>query len=171
MMTTAERLQTQSKNESADADIDLISQAMSRWRLLIGRRIISRVTIDKVAPELDISHFDVIEVVRRGAGEVTVGAIAEAMRVDPSRSSRLVAELVQNGMLQRAVSQEDARRTVVLLTEKSLGMMKEMQRIKRDIIEGCLTGWADDDVAQFSRLFSRFVDEFEGIARAREPGA
>lgn len=149
-------------------DILTIATALSRMRLLIKRRIIGRMAMKKMAAELDFSHFDVIEAVKRiGAeGEVTVGAIAEAMRIDPSRSSRLVAELVQLGMLERAVSQADARRSVVVLTEMAVAHFREADAVKRRLIADIVSDWSEEEVSTFSGLFLRFVDEFETLGKA-----
>lgn len=145
-----------------------IASTLSRMRLLIKRRIIGRMAMKKMATELDFSHFDVIEAVKRiGAeGEVTVGAIAEAMRIDPSRSSRLVAELVQLGMLERAVSQADARRSVVVLTEMAVAHFREAGAVKLRLIADIVSGWSEEEVSAFSGLFLRFVDEFETLGKA-----
>lgn len=157
--------QLASKDEISD--IDLISQSMGRWRFLVGRRIVGRMAAKRTMPGLlDLSHLDVIDAVRRigREGEVTVGAIAEMMRIDPSRGSRLVAELVQKGMLERAVSQADARRTVVVLTDLARSYFEEASKFKHELIADIVEGWSEEDVSQFSQLFARFLDGFEDYA-------
>ncbi|HWU60931.1 MAG TPA: MarR family transcriptional regulator [Ensifer sp.] len=151
-----------------DADITLIAQVMSRMRLMIGRRIIGRMAIKRAAPTLELSHLDVIEAVRRLSehGEVTVGAVADMMHVDPSRSSRLISELVQGEFLVRCVSQADARRAVVELTDKARAYFREAQSIKRALIESIVADWTPEEIADFGRLYLKFVDEFEARAKA-----
>lgn len=169
-MTDLKPYGARTANEAPREEINRISNAMGRWRLLMGRRVIGRLAIGSVAPELELSHLDVIDAVRRAQreGEATVGAVADAMRIDPSRGSRLVADLVQKGVLRRAVSQSDARRAVVELTDRARRIGDEMQRIKRDMIESMVGDWPEEDVARFAELFSRFVDEFEGFARTKD---
>ena len=154
--------------EDKSPEIVTIAQALSSMRLLIKRRIIGRLAMKNMAAELDFSHFDVIEAVKRIGveDEVTVGAIAEAMRIDPSRSSRLVAELVQLGMLERAVSQADARRSVVVLTDKARAHFREADAVKHRLIADIVSGWSEEEVFAFSKLFLRFVDEFENLGKA-----
>jgi DNA-binding MarR family transcriptional regulator len=149
-------------------DIALIGRSMGLMRLMIGRRIIGRIIISKSAPGLEISHLDVIEAVRRikQDGEVTVGAIAETMRIDPSRGSRLVADLVQRGMLRRDVSQADARRSVVELTDMARDHFRQAEIVKRSFISSLLVDWDIEDVHQFAKLYERFVTEFEAKARS-----
>lgn len=62
---------------------------------MTGRRLIGRLAIQSAAPGLELSHLDVLDAVRRAqpAGEVTVGLIAEMLRIDPSRASRVVADM------------------------------------------------------------------------------
>ncbi len=152
--------------DETSPDISRISQAMSRMRVLIKNRAIGKLIMSAAAPDLDMSHLDVIELVRRGPqdGEVTIGHVAEKMCMDPSRASRVVAYLVDRGILSRAVSQADARRAVIVLTDKGQAILKEKRRVKLEMIEKILSDWTDEEVAQFAELYARFVDEFENLA-------
>ncbi|WP_407807920.1 MarR family winged helix-turn-helix transcriptional regulator, partial [Staphylococcus aureus] len=66
---------------------------------------------------------------------MTVGAIAEGMRIDPSRGSRVVADMVGRGLLKRGVSQEDGRRSIVEITPLGTSLLQEMRRTKMSVIE------------------------------------
>jgi len=151
-------------------DIASIGASMSKMRMMVGRRIIGRLAIARVAPDLELSHLDVIEAVRRCSdeGEVTVGSIADAMRIDPSRGSRLVAELVKTGVLRRAVSQEDARRTVVELTDRGLEMIRALQSVKAKLLHNILDDWPEEDIARFAELFDKFVEGMQAHTRLTE---
>ena len=104
-----------------------IGSAMARMRLMIGRRFIGNLVISRVGGGMELSHLDVVGTVRRlqATQEATVGAIAEELRVDPSRSSRIVADLVRQGLLKREASQEDARRTIVVITPVGQDLLKK----------------------------------------------
>lgn len=158
--------------QAARAEVEVISRAMGRMRLMMGRRIITRLAADQLAPGLELSHLDVIEAVRRAGenGEPTVGAVAETLRIDHSRGSRLVAELIQRGLLRRAVSQADARRTVVELTEESRALVRRIGETKRAFIRSVVADWSDDEVTHFATLFDRFVEGFDVEARRRHSG-
>ena len=150
--------------------ITRVGQVMSRMRLMIGRRIIGRLAIQNVAPDLELSHLDVLEVIRREGekGEVTVGAIAEAMRIDPSRGSRVVAELVARGVLKRDVSQADARRSIVVPTELGEKLHREIKDVKMALVATILSDWETKDVETFSKLFDRYITGFERIYQPQE---
>jgi DNA-binding MarR family transcriptional regulator len=146
---------------SAAADIAHISDVMGRMRMMIGRRVISRTVIDKIAPSLEISHLDALDAMRRIDGEVTVGAIADAMRLDPSRGSRLVAELVAQGILRRDASQIDGRRSIVVRTELGDKLLAEIHATKRRLLASLLDDWPEDELRAFAALFEKFVGRFE----------
>lgn len=155
-----------------DEHIRRIGQVMTRMRLMTGRRVIGRLAIQNVAPGLELSHLDVLEAVRRAEeeGEVTVGAVAERLRIDPSRASRIVAEMVTRGVLRRKASQADARRIVVVMTALGQRLISEIHAQKLSVVQSITADWSPEDVETFARLFDRFVGSFEDAFKAREKG-
>lgn len=158
---TAPKQETKTCEVTGRDEVLHISHVMTRMRLMIGRRIIGRMAISKLAPGLELSHIDVLDIVNRASQPVTVGAIAEAMRLDPSRGSRVVAEMVGRGLLKREVCQEDARRSVVVITPLGDSILEEMRSAKMGIIRDVVSDWPEQDVADFARLFDRFIGRFE----------
>lgn len=153
-------LSKECENTYRDDVLD-ISHTMTRMRLMIGRRVIGRMAIAKLAPGLELSHIDVLDIVNRAEGSSTVGAIADAMRLDPSRGSRVVTEMVSRGLLKREASQEDGRRSVIDITPLGHSILAEMRSAKISIIREVVSDWPEQDVADFSRLFDRFIGRFE----------
>ncbi len=162
-MTTKTLLKHEADTAPSPEDVARVSESIGRMRLLIGRRIIGRTAIANIAPGLDISHLDVLDAMRRIEGEVTVGAIAETMRIDPSRGSRLVADLVSRGILKRDASQADGRRSLVVRTEFGDSLLAEIRAVKRSLLAGVLEGWEADDLNRFSTLFEKFITDFESV--------
>lgn len=155
-------------NHSWDEDAVRVGDTMTRMRLMMGRRVISRLAIDRVSPGLDLSLLDTLDIVRRirtEGGEATVGAIAEAMRLDASRGSRLVADLVGRGILRRVACQEDGRRSLVEITENGEALLAEVRSVKQSIVERSMQNWTADERHQFGILFERFIESFEQIAQ------
>ncbi|MGN8152272.1 MarR family winged helix-turn-helix transcriptional regulator [Agrobacterium sp. 22094] len=149
------------RSVSVQDDVLAISHTMTRMRIMIGRRVIGRTAIAKLAPGLDLSHLDVLDVVHRTQGDATVGSIAEGMRLDPSRGSRLVADMVGRGLLQRDVSQEDGRRSVIVVTALGRSILEDMRDAKIATIQDVVSDWPQEDVAAFAALFDRFIGRFE----------
>jgi DNA-binding MarR family transcriptional regulator len=140
--------------------------------MLIGRRYIGQLAISRAGAGLELSHLDLLSTVRRlsKAQEVTVGALAEQMRLDHSRVSRIVAELVRRGVLRREASQEDARRTLVALTEDGLAWLERMNEVKHEVIGQILADWTHEELELFGDLYDRFVEKFEQYALANDAG-
>lgn len=151
-------------------DIIRISGIMGRMRLLIGRRYIGRLAINRAGAGLELSHLDMLSLVRRLSKnqEVTVGALAEQMRLDHSRVSRVVADLVRRGVLRREASQEDARRTLVALTADGVEWLDRMNTVKHDVIGQILSDWNEEDLRVFAGLYDRFAEKFEQHATAND---
>ena len=157
--------------ENAALGIAHVGETLTRMRLLIRRRIIGRIAIANIAPELELSHLDVLEVMKRinkDGGETTVGAIADAMRIDPSQGSRIVAELVTRGVVRRVASQADGRRSVIERTELGDRLIGEVRAVKQALVAEVMRDWSTEDVEIFSLLFERFVERFETLHPAGE---
>lgn len=147
----------------SDTALALVGQAMTRMRLLIGRRFIGRIALKRMGTGLELSDIDAIGVIKRIGSheEATVGAIAEQMRIDPSRGSRIVADLVRQGLLERAASQEDGRRSLVRITDAGRGVLDNIEAIKRETIIEATAGWTAEDIDSFARLYARFIEGLE----------
>jgi DNA-binding MarR family transcriptional regulator len=153
-----------------EEDIRRIGGTMAKMRLLIGRRYIGRLAISRVGAGIELSHLDVLGLVKRlsHAQEVTVGTIADHLRIDHSRASRIVAELVKNGVLRRQASQEDARRTIVTLTRKGADIRAQLESVKFEVLSQVLSDWREDEVAAFAQLYDRFTEKLQQHAMAFE---
>jgi DNA-binding MarR family transcriptional regulator len=152
-----------------DPGILRIGQSMTRMRLMTGRRLIGRLAIQSVAPGLELSHLDVLDAVRRAqeAGEVTVGTIAEMMRIDPSRASRVVADMVGRNILRRKASQTDARRIIVVMTSLGQRLLSEIRAQKLAFVSEVVKDWKPEEIEAFGELFEKFISGYEDIFQAR----
>ncbi|MBB4007157.1 MarR family winged helix-turn-helix transcriptional regulator [Allorhizobium taibaishanense] len=155
-----------------DEALDGISGTMARMRMMMGRRFMSRIALSRMesGQSMELSHFDVIKIVSHAGRdqEVTVGVIAEQMRIDPSRASRVVADLVRRGALRREASQADARRTIVALTENGRHVLRHFETVRREVISQTLANWNPEDIILFETLFDRFISGLE--CRGRDVG-
>ncbi|OLP45544.1 MarR family transcriptional regulator [Rhizobium oryziradicis] len=163
-MMNADDLNTET-TPALDASIDGIANTMSHLRMMMGRRFMSRIALSQLAEGhgMELSHFDIVKIVAHTGQnqEVTVGSIAEQMRIDPSRASRIVADLVRQGMLQRGVSQQDARRAIVTLTKRGKELNAHFERVRREVLGHTLEGWSLEDIRQFEQLFDRFIKDLD----------
>jgi len=94
---------------------------------------------------------------RARAQEVTVGLLAEEMNLDPSRASRIAADLVERGLVARTVSQQDGRRSVLVTTEAARVLLESFLRAKWQKTIRLFSTWSEADIMAFADLFGRYV--------------
>jgi DNA-binding MarR family transcriptional regulator len=90
--------------------------------------------------------------------EVTVGAIADTMCVDPSRASRMITGAIEAGHVRRLASQKDGRRTVLELTDEGREVLARAGKFWQGQYERAMAGWSQQERAEFARLLTRFCD-------------
>jgi len=115
---------------------------------------------------LDVTLFHALSAILRiqhgygrpGPQEVTVGHLAEELNIDPSRASRIVADLVERGYVARSVSQEDGRRSVLVTTEAAGVLMQAFLQAKWARTMKLFSSWSESDILAFAHLFGRYTD-------------
>lgn len=151
----------------AALEIDAILQGWRRRFLKreLGQQALRVLEIDIEQPQLDVLVATWAPVMEFGAEpgqETMVSTIAARLGIDPSRASRLVSDLIARGYLLRAVSQKDARRTVVELTDKGRAVIEAVRSFKFLVMGEFLSDWTEEEIAAFLPLldrFSRWSDE------------
>lgn len=156
-------------------ELDAILQA---WRRRVQKRELGEMALRELNLPLDLPKLDVMiaiwapsnEFGATGADETMVATIASRLGIDPSRASRLVSELITEGYAARAVSQQDARRTIVTLTERGNAVVTAVRTIKFLILGSFLADWSEEEIATFTPLLKRFslwADEVDKTAPER----
>lgn len=92
------------------------------------------------------------------AGErMGISEIAEAIRVDQPRASRLVNDAVERGLITRRADERDARRSVVELSDAGRALLETSRATRRSAVTEALNAFTPDEIATFSGLLARFV--------------
>jgi DNA-binding MarR family transcriptional regulator len=149
--------------EAAEA-IVRIDSTMTKIRRSMTRRELVIEILKELDPELDLAALDVMGAVMHwhpdneadATREVTVGTVAERLGIDPSRASRIVADVVERGYIRRAASQADSRRIVLEPTDKGVAFGNEWRRRKSEVLIASLREWTEDELTTFARLVDRF---------------
>jgi DNA-binding MarR family transcriptional regulator len=113
-------------------------------------------------PPVDMSSVLVVEACARAAAEdraATVADIADFADVEHSTASRLVDRAARGGLVTRARSAEDARRTVVGLTGAGRALQEEAAAFRLGWLARVLADWPETDVVAFAALLGRFADQ------------
>lgn len=141
------------------ADLTAAGAALFRLGRLFGRRALPPETGE--GRPVEVSRILVCEAVATGAGdgagEVTVGEVAERLAIDPSTASRLVAEAIRAGYVARGASAVDGRRSALSLTALGEALLIDARRYQREVFERITAGWEPTERAAFARSLVRFV--------------
>ncbi|MFD0774919.1 MarR family winged helix-turn-helix transcriptional regulator [Streptomonospora algeriensis] len=101
-----------------------------------GLASVLRVTVGRLARRLRAQRPDASVSLGQGAalftlarhGEMTPGELAEREKVQPPSMTRIVAALVERGLVRRIKHPEDQRRQLVSITEEGLELVRADQR-------------------------------------------
>ncbi|KJY29855.1 MarR family winged helix-turn-helix transcriptional regulator [Streptomyces katrae] len=110
--------------------------------------------------------LNVVLEIARDDTEVTVGAVASHLGVDPSVASRMVSDCISAGYLVRAASQRDGRRTVLHLSPEGEELMARFRRHQRSAYEHITADWSERDRLELARLMVKYVAAQEALRRA-----
>lgn len=169
-----------SRTGTAALEVDGVLQ---HWRRRVNKRELGAAALAAFGldDEIDLAQLDVMMAIWAPASafggddeteEVMVATIATRLRIDPSRASRVVSDLIARGLARRTASQRDARRTLVELTDRGTAIIEAVRRFKFLILGEFLSGWSEEELALFVPLFERFAawtEEAGPIGRTRFP--
>lgn len=123
--------------------------------LLQGLYAVSRITYGILRPE---------------PMPATIGLVAEELALDPSRASRIVADLVAQGYVTRMASQADGRVSVIALTREGHDLISRLRHDRWAMLMDAITDWSEEEVVTFSRLFARYVDGMHRVITGTPEG-
>jgi DNA-binding MarR family transcriptional regulator len=150
--------------------IDTVSQT---WRRQMHKRELGHRALRALELDIDLAHVDVLFAVASSSEtndetETMVSTVAERLMIDPSRASRLVAEMVNEGYARRAVSQRDARRTILELTPAGQAIVDAVHKFKWLLLGEFFSGWSKDDIAVFVPLLERYSNWMRSSEKVEE---
>ena len=158
--------------ETATRQALAIDAVLQKWRRRVGRRELGKMALDRLNLDIDLSKLDVLMATSapsnefgEESGETMVSTIACRLWIDPSRASRLVSDLIGLGYLRRGVSQQDARRTIVELTDKGRLTVEAVRTLKFMILGDYIKNWDSEEVEHFIPLLDRFSTWSEEAAQ------
>ncbi|RDG38189.1 MarR family winged helix-turn-helix transcriptional regulator [Streptomyces corynorhini] len=133
--------------EAGKSLFDQVGPALSRLRRRTsgGRR--------------DLTRNLVLNVVADAPGEMTVGGIAAEMGVTQPVASRTIAACITDGLLRRAVSQADGRRTVLELTQAGKAERRRFASEQRETFEQITAAWEPAERTQFAQFLIRYSQD------------
>ncbi|RUT28519.1 MarR family transcriptional regulator [Arsenicitalea aurantiaca] len=158
---------------AATARIDGMLQV---WRRRMVRRDLVHQALKDLGLEIDLAQLDVLGAIDAPegmfdpapTGEVMVATVADRLMIDPSRASRIVSEMVAAGYALRAVSQADARRTIIALTPRGKAVVEAVRAYKNLLMGDFLGQWPAEELERFLALLDQFNSWPQHTAAGRE---
>ena len=92
-------------------------------------------------------------------GPLRQSALAELVHADPSTVSRHVAVLVDQGLVRRIADESDGRASRLVVTEAGHAALEILRQERESHLERITAGWSDTDLATFTTLFDRLLDD------------
>lgn len=148
----------QSKQAVESSVEELVDALMHASRALVG---IAAESIAAVDPTLSMPQFRAL-VVLAGAGPITVGQLAAALKVHTSTVTRLCDRLVARGLITREQAERNRREVALALTRSGRSVLRRvMDRRRQRVAEvvGALPAGQRQPVVAALRAFSDAAGE------------
>lgn len=94
-------------------------------------------------------------------GPVRQSALADLVHADPSTVSRHVASLVDQGLVRRVADETDGRASRLVITDEGHQALQNLCHERETHLTRLTADWDPTDLATFTRLFGRLIDDLE----------
>ncbi len=136
----------------------------------VRRRLRQVVHAEAGGHRLSPQQFWALVGIAEGAA-LSLGALAERLRIDQPTASRVVASLTRRGLLRMAEDPHDRRRLLIETTAGGAELAARIRPVARDLREGLVAGFSAPELAAFRGALKKILgnlDRFEA-RRARRP--
>ena len=99
------------------------------------------------------------------AGPIRLRDLADATAMTPGNASKIVAELVDAGLVTRRVPRNDRRVTLIELTESGRAAVERLDQVGRAMLEERLSEFTAAEVDVLAALLVRLADATTGWLR------
>lgn len=104
-----------------------------------------------------------IEILQQHGKRPSIRDVGADMDVEQSTASRAVNAVAARGLVARTPDETDMRRVLLSLTETGQSELTQASDNRMGIISEVVSGWSEDDLAEFVRLLDRFVEAYEAV--------
>jgi DNA-binding MarR family transcriptional regulator/catechol 2,3-dioxygenase-like lactoylglutathione lyase family enzyme len=114
-----------------------------------------------------VGHVLVLEAIDAAlaSGSAAIGDVAVELGLDRSNASRMLAGAVATGLVTKAVSPDDARRTELAMTSAGRSLLAAARTWQEEAFARLVAGWPAQDARQFAGYLQRLA------AQALQPRA
>ncbi|MBM3690246.1 MAG: MarR family transcriptional regulator [Actinobacteria bacterium] len=138
-----------------------MDQAMQSMRRVVLRPPALAVPMPRIGKPVEISKVLACEAIgelSKRPGPVTISDVAAALQLDRSTTSRLVAEVEEEGFVTRGSLPEDGRRVSVALTPLGAEIVEFAHGLRVAYLDHACAVFTDDELAILGSLLWRLAD-------------
>lgn len=106
-----------------------------------------------------------------GSGPLRLRDLAEVTGMTPSNASKIVAELVDAGLVNRTVPSTDRRVTLLQVTPAGRAAVSELERIGHVMLSERLAGFSAEEITTLGQLLERLARATTGWTSTLGPPA
>lgn len=116
--------------------------------------------------ELDRSAYLLLRYLER-KGPVGIKALADELQLDISTASRQTAALESKGYVERMADPQDARVSLLRITEGVPAMLLEVRKNRKQFYAKLLSEWPEEDCRKLGEILGKFNRTAEQRQRRR----
>ncbi|MFP4662421.1 MAG: MarR family winged helix-turn-helix transcriptional regulator [Halanaerobiales bacterium] len=113
--------------------------------------------------DLVVSHGAILSALYRNNGQLTMNQISEEIDRSKSTVTQLVDRLIEEGYVEKKVSEEDRRYRYIILTDKSMEIKEDVYKISDHLIDIVYKGFSELEEEMFFKMLLKVKDNFEQI--------
>lgn len=147
--------------------------AIRRLRLWIRMLGVTRQIENRLREYLRVEHdttlprFDVMAMLHRRLDGLTMTELSRMLLISNGNATAVVNRLVQDGMVERILSDEDRRRVSVRLTEEGAAFFDQLASDHLQMIGGLLSELDDQDLDRMRDTFRRLRESLSNTTEGR----
>ena len=141
-----------------------LDRALLALRHVLVRPVTSELQIPSLGRSVEFAKVAACEgaaAVSADGATVTVKSLAEALRLDHSTMSRVVADCEADGLLVRGSDPADRRRTTIALTPDGDSLVADALGLRVWFMDEVLAEWPEADVEALTGMLERVVHTFD----------
>ena len=141
-----------------------LDRALLALRHVLVRPVTSELQIPSLGRSVEFAKVAACEgaaAVSADGATVTVKSLAEALRLDHSTMSRVVADCEADGLLVRGSDPADRRRTTIALTPDGDSLVADALALRVWFMDEVLAEWPEADLEALTGMLERAVSTFD----------
>ncbi|MET7289011.1 MarR family transcriptional regulator [Streptomyces sp. NPDC005573] len=134
---------------AAQSAVETIQREMTAF----ARR--ARAVAARMHPELSLVSYTLLGHLEQSGG-CRATDLAAHYALDKSTVSRQVTALERAGLIERRLDREDHRVQVLQLTDAGKGILAQVTRSRRAMLQERLADWSEEDLTRFAAYLERY---------------